>query len=65
MKENIIEENTVWKKCCRDSKDQTTKVNNYEKKEMLPLTGKEKESYENQKVCYICEKNICTDKNNK
>ena len=65
MKENIIEEKTAWKKSCKDSKDQATKVINYEKKEMIPLTGKEKESYENQKVCYICEKYICTDKNNK
>ena len=32
---------------------------------MIPLAGKEKESYKNQKVCYICEKYICTDKNNK
>ena len=32
---------------------------------MIPLTDKEKESYENQKVCYICEKEFCTNKNNK
>ena len=44
------------KKSCKDSKDQATKVINFEKKEMISLTGKEKESYENQKVCYICEK---------
>ena len=36
---------------------------NYEKKEVIPLTDKETESYENQKVCYIREKNFCTDKN--
>ena len=38
---------------------------NYEKKEMIPLTDEEKESYENQDVCYICEKEFCTNKNNK
>ena len=31
---------------------------------MIPLTDEEKESYENQKVCYICEKEFCTDKEN-
>ena len=31
----------------KDLKDQAMKVINYEKKEMIPLTDKEKESYEN------------------
>ena len=30
--------------------------NNYEKKDMITLTKKEEENYNNQKVCYICEK---------
>ena len=50
---------------CKDLKEQTMKIINYEKKEMIPLTDKEKESYENQKICYICEKEFCTDENNK
>ena len=50
---------------CNDLKDQAKKIINYEKKEMLPLTDKEKKSYENQKICHICEKEFCTDKNNK
>ena len=50
---------------CKDLKDQAMKIINYEKKEMIPLTDKEKESYENQKICHICEKEFCTDKNNK
>ena len=50
---------------CNDLKDQAKKIINYEKKEMIPLTDKEKESYENQKICHICEKEFCTDKNNK
>ena len=29
------------------------------------LTNEEKESYENQKICHIYEKEFCTDKNNK
>ena len=48
---------------CKDLKDQATKIINYEKKKMIPLANEEKESYENQKVCYICEKEFCTDKN--
>ena len=36
---------------------------NFEEKEMIPLTNKEIKSYEKQKVCYICEKKFCDDKN--
>ena len=43
---------------CKDLKDQAMKVINYEKKEMVPLTDKEKESYENQEICPICKKNL-------
>ena len=50
---------------CKDLRDQAMKIINYEKKEMIPLTDEEKESYENQDVCYICEKEFCTNKNNK
>ena len=50
---------------CNDLKNQAKKIINYEKKEMIPLTNKEKESYENQKICHICEKEFCTDKNSK
>ena len=30
----------------------------YEEKEMILLTDKENKSYEQQKVCYICKKNL-------
>ena len=49
---------------CEDPKDQAMKIINHEKKEMIPLTDEEKESYENQKNCHICEKEFCSDKNN-
>ena len=49
---------------CKDLKDQAMKIINYEKKEMIPLTVEEKETYENQKICHICEKEFCTDKIN-
>ena len=32
---------------------------------MIPLTDKENESYEKQKVCHICKKEFSTDKNDK
>ena len=50
---------------CKDLKDQAVKIVNHGKKEMLPLTDEEKETHENQKICYICEKEFCTDKNSK
>ena len=50
---------------CNDLRDQILKIINYEKKKEIILTNEEKESYENQKICYICEKEFCTDKNNK
>ena len=46
----------------KDLREQAMKIINYEKKEMIPLTNEEKESYKNQKVCYICEKEFSTDK---
>ena len=49
----------------KDLKDQAMKIINYDKKEMIPLTDEENESSENQKVCYIYEKEFCTDKENK
>ena len=32
---------------------------------MIPLTDKETNSYEKQKVCYICKKEFSTDENDK
>ena len=50
---------------CKDLKDQAMKIINYEKKEMIPLTDEEKETHENQKICYKCEQEFCADENNK
>ena len=50
---------------CKDLKEQTMKITNYEKKEMIPLTDEKKEEHENSEVCYICEKEFCTDEDNK
>ena len=46
---------------CKDLENQAKKIINYEKKEMIPLTDEEKESYENQKNFHICEKEFITD----
>ena len=45
---------------CKDLKDRAMKIINYEKKEMIPLTNEEKETHENQTICYICEEEFCT-----
>ena len=49
---------------CKDLKDQATKITNYEKKKIIALTNEEKQPYENQNNCHICEKEFCTDKKN-
>ena len=41
-------------KFCKDLREHATKIINYEKKDMIPLTKKEEKNYNNQKICYIC-----------
>ena len=50
---------------CKDLREHAVKIINYEKKEIIPLTDEENESYEKQKVCYICNKEFNTDENDK
>ena len=50
---------------CKNLKEHTTKIINYEKKGMIPLTDEENKSYKKQKVCYICKKEFSTDDDNK
>ena len=38
---------------CKNLRDHTMKIINYEQKEMIPLTDKENRSYEMQKNCHI------------
>ena len=47
---------------CKDLRNQVIKIVNYENKEMIPQTDKETESYQKQKVCYMCKKEFCTNK---
>ena len=53
------------KNFCLDLREHATKIINYEKKEMIPLTKEEKRSYRTSRRCYICEKKFSTDDNSK
>ena len=44
------------KKFCKDLREHSTKIINYEKKKMIALTTEEKVHYNKQKVCYIRKK---------
>ena len=64
---NYYRENDCMKKFCKDLREHATKIINYEKKKMIPLTAEEKIHYNKQKICYICKKefNINDEKNYK
>ena len=47
-------------KFCKDLREHATKIINYEKKDIIPLTKKEEKKHNNQKVCYICKKEFDT-----
>ena len=51
------------KNFCLDLKEHATKIIDYEKKSMIPLTKEEKKIHREQKVCYICKKRFGTDDN--
>ena len=46
-------------------KEFVTEIISFEEREMIPLTNTEIKFYEKQKVCHICIKEFCDDKNNK
>ena len=53
------------KNFCQDLTKHTTKIINYEKKEMIPLTKKEEKQHNKTKVCHICKKRFSTDDRDK
>ena len=53
------------KKFCKDLTEHATKIINYEKKDVIPLTKKEEKHHNKQKVCYICKKEFNTDDSDK
>ena len=64
-KHNFYRGRDCIKRFCSDLKELGTKIINYEQKEMIPLTDNENKYYEEQKECYICQKEFCYDKNEK
>ena len=48
------------KKFCKNLREHTTKIINYEKKKMISLTIKEEKYHNKQKICYICKKEFKT-----
>ena len=46
-----------------DLREHATKIINYEKKEIIPLTKEENEFHNMQKVCHICKRIFSTDDN--
>ena len=52
-------------KFCLDLREHATKIINYEKKEMIPLTKKEEKNRNKQKVCHICRKEFNADDSDK
>ena len=60
-----FDSNDCMNKFCKDLREHVTKIINYEKKKMIPLTTEEKIYHNKQKICYICKKEFNNnDKNN-
>ena len=53
-KTNYYRGDDCMKKFCKDLREHSTKIINYEKKKMIPLTTEEKIYHNKQKICYIC-----------
>ena len=53
------------KKFCKDLREHSTRIINYEKKKMIALTTEEKIHYNKEKVCYICKKEFDNDNKKK
>ena len=51
------------KRFCNDLNEHITRISNYEMKPMDLLTEEEKESYENQQLCHICDEEFYIDNN--
>ena len=44
------------KRFCKNLKDHATKINDFKKKTMIPLTKEEEDNYNKENICYICKK---------
>ena len=62
---NYYRGDDCMKKFCKDLREHSTRIINYEKKMIIALTKEEKINYNDQKICYICKKEFDTiDKKN-
>ena len=50
------------KRFCKDLKDHATKIIDFKKKIMTPLTKEEEDNYNKENICYICKKEFNNDK---
>ena len=50
------------KRFCKDLKDHATKIIDFKKKTMTPLTKEEEDNYNKENICYICKKEFNNDK---
>ena len=62
---NYYRGDDCMEKFCKDLREHSTKIINYEKKKIIPLTTKEKIYHNKQKVCYICKKKFDNNDNDK
>ena len=53
---NYYRGDDCMEKFCKDLREHSTKIINYEKKKIIPLTTKKKTYHNKQKVCYKCKK---------
>ena len=49
------------KRFCKDLKDHATKIIDFKKKAMIPLTKEEEDNYNKENICYICKKDFNND----
>ena len=50
------------KRFCKDLKDHATKIIDFKKKTMIPLTKEEEDNYNKESTCHICKKDFNNDK---
>ena len=62
---NYYRGDDCMKKFCKDLREHSTKIINYEKKKNILLTPEEKKDYDDQKLCYICKKEFDNNDNDK
>ena len=49
------------KRFCKDLKDHATKIIDFKRKIMIPLTKEEEDNYKKENICYICKKDFNND----